>query len=107
MILAPQLTGKTRLAYAATNGKDARDYNRVKAAIFRCYYINEETYRRRFRQVKPKERETPVELVIPIWDLAEKWLQGWVDRQAVAEELVSLFMDERRRFTSPLGVSQW
>ena len=33
-ILAPQLTGKARLAYAAMNDADARDYNWVKAAIF-------------------------------------------------------------------------
>ena len=45
-------------------------------------------YRHQFREVKPKERETPVELVIRIRDLAEKWLQGCVDRRAVVEELV-------------------
>ena len=33
-ILAPLLTGKARLAYAAMSNDDARDYNRVKAAIF-------------------------------------------------------------------------
>ena len=45
-ILAPQLTGKARLAYAAMSDHDAKDYDRVKAAIFRRYDINEETYRR-------------------------------------------------------------
>ena len=45
-ILAPQLTGKARLAYAAMSDKDTRDYDRVKAAIFQWYDINEETYRR-------------------------------------------------------------
>ena len=44
-IWAPHLTGKARLAYAAMSDKDVRDYDRVKAAIFRCYDINEETYR--------------------------------------------------------------
>ena len=57
-ILAPQLTGKARLAFAAINDEDARDYDRVKAATFQCYDINEETYRRRFRGVQPKENET-------------------------------------------------
>ena len=88
-ILAPQLTGKARLAYAAMSDHDAKDYDRVKAAIFRRYDINEETYRRRFRDVRPKENETPVELVIRIQDLAEKWLKGRADRQAVVDELVN------------------
>ena len=43
-ILAPQLTGKASLAYAAMSDEDAQDYDRVKAAIFQCYNINEETY---------------------------------------------------------------
>jgi len=87
-ILAPQLTGKARQAYAAMSDEDAKDYELVKAAIFRRYDINEETYRRRFREVKPKEKETPVELVIRVRDLAEKWLQGSRDRRAVVDELV-------------------
>ena len=33
-ILAPQLTGKACLAYVAMSDEDARDYDRVKAAIF-------------------------------------------------------------------------
>ena len=60
-ILAPQLTGKAQLAHAAMTDADARDYKRVKAAIFQRHDINEETYRHRF---KPLENETPVELAI-------------------------------------------
>ena len=62
--LAPQLTGKARLAYAAMNDADARGYDRVKAVIFQSY--NEETYRQRFCGVQPKENETLVELVIRV-----------------------------------------
>ena len=61
-ILAPQLTGKAHLAYAAMTDEDARNYDRVKAAIFQCYDMNEETYQRQFRSVKPLENKTPVEL---------------------------------------------
>ena len=45
-ILAPQLMGKARLAYAAMTDKDARNYDQVKAAIFQRYDINKKTYRR-------------------------------------------------------------
>ena len=66
----------------------SQDYNRAKAAVFQQYNINEETYHRWFRAVKPKENETLVELVIRVRDLAEKWLKDCVDWQAVANALV-------------------
>ena len=87
-ILAPQLTGKARLAYAAMTDADARDYDRVKAAIFQQYDINEETYRRCFRASKPLENETPVELAIRVQDLAEKWLKDCGNRGAVVDAIV-------------------
>jgi len=37
--------------------------------------------------VTPKDNETPVELVIRVWDLAGKWLKGCVNRAAVIDEL--------------------
>jgi len=43
-ILAHQLTEKACLAYVAMTDADARDYDRVEAAIFQCYDINEDTY---------------------------------------------------------------
>ena len=87
-ILAPQLTGKVRLTYAAMSDEDAQDYDRVKAAIFQRHDVNEETYRRRFRTVKPKKNETPAELVIHVRDLAEKWLKDCGSRQAVLDAVV-------------------
>ena len=87
-ILAPQLTVKARLAYAAMTDADARDYDRVKAAIFQRYDINEETYRCRFRAIKPLENETPVELAIRVQDLAEKWLKDCGNRAAVVDAVV-------------------
>ena len=87
-ILAPQLTGKARLAYTAMIDADARDYDRVKAAIFQWYDINEETYHRCFRAIKPLENETPVELAIRVHDLAEKWLKDCGNRAAVEDTVV-------------------
>jgi len=67
---------------------DARDYDRVKAAIFQQYNINEETYRCRFHSIKPVENETPVELAIRVKDLAEKWLKDCRDKEAVVDVVV-------------------
>ena len=69
-ILALQLTGKVRLAYAAMADEQAWNYDLVKVAILQRYNINEETYRRRFRSVKPLDNETSLELVIRVRGLA-------------------------------------
>ena len=71
--LAPYLTGRAQQAYAALPPEDAKTYDTVKAAILRRYDINEETYRRRFRNPKPKKGETPRELVTRLTDLATRW----------------------------------
>ena len=57
--LAPQLTGKAQQAHAALPPEDAKDYDSVKEAILRRYDINEETYRQRFRKLRPREGESP------------------------------------------------
>ena len=105
-ILAPQLTGKARLAYAAMTDADAKDYDRVKAAIFQRYDINEETYRRHFRAIKPLENETPVELAIRVQDLAEKWLKDCGNRATVIsvdtvvkEQFIEVLPEEVREET--------
>ena len=87
-ILTPQLTGKARLAYAGMSDADAKNYDRVKAAIFQWYDINEETYRHRFGAIKPLENETPVELAIRVQVLAEKWLKDCGIRAAVVDAVV-------------------
>ena len=87
-ILAPQLTGKACLAYTAMTDADAKDYDRVKAAIFQQYDINEEMYHRRFCAIKPLENKTPVELAIRVKDLAKKWLKDCGNRAAVVDIVV-------------------
>jgi len=69
-IHALQLTGKVRLAYVVMADEQAWNYDLVKVAILQRYNINEETYRRRFRSVKPLDNETSLELVIRVRGLA-------------------------------------
>ena len=44
--LAPQLTGRAQLAFAALPSGDASNYDTLKAAILTRFDINEEAYRR-------------------------------------------------------------
>ena len=68
--LAPQLTGKAQQAYAALPPDEAKNYDAVKTAILHRFNINEETYRQRFRTLKPKDEESPKELMTRLRDLA-------------------------------------
>ncbi|XP_011405491.1 PREDICTED: zinc finger and SCAN domain-containing protein 9-like [Amphimedon queenslandica] len=101
-MLAPQLTGKALKAYAAMeNAADAKDYMKVKEAIFQRYDINEETYRQRFRSAHIKRTETPLEMLTRITDLADKWLVSCTTRKEVIdcvilEQFVNVLPEEAR-----------
>ena len=68
--LAPQLTGKDQLAFAAC------DYDAIKAAILARYDINEEAYRRRFCSAMKGRDATYRGLSIRLVDLRTKWMQN-------------------------------
>ena len=95
--LAPQLTGKAQQAYAALSPDDAKSYEAVKIAILRRYNINEETYRQRFRKLKPKEDESPQELMTRLHDLATRWTKETTSR----DELLDLMVREQFLFILP------
>uniref|UniRef100_A0A8C5CV84 SCAN box domain-containing protein n=1 Tax=Gadus morhua TaxID=8049 RepID=A0A8C5CV84_GADMO len=67
----------------------ATDYNRVKEAILHKYSINEEVYRRRFREPDVRPGESPRELYTRLRDLFEKWIRP-ADKsvEEVAEVLI-------------------
>ena len=65
VLLVPYLSGRARSAYVAMDPTEAMDYDRVKEAILKKFEINEEVYRRRFRET----RYAAVELEC----LAVKW----------------------------------
>ena len=89
--LAPHLTRKAQQAYAALPPEDAKTYDMVKEAILRRYDINEETYRQRFRKLRPKEGEPPQELITRLKDLATRWARESKSR----EELLDLIVREQ------------
>lgn len=61
---------------------------RVKAAIFRCYDINEETYQQSFQKASLKENETYQDLTTQTMDLLHKWLKEQLGSvQQVLEQL--------------------
>eukprot|EP00731_Ephydatia_muelleri_P004329 Em0002g505a len=73
--LAPQLTGKAQLAFAALPVSDSADYDAIKTAILIRYDINEYSYKNRFRSSKRKEGETNREFGVRMMDSLTKWLK--------------------------------
>ena len=73
--LAPQLTGRAQLAFAALPTANSDDYEAIKTAVLTRYDINEEAYRRRFRTTTRMEGETNRELAVRMMDLQTKWLK--------------------------------
>ena len=99
--LAPNLTEKAQQAYAALPPEEAKVYATVKEAILRQYNIKEETYRQRFRKLRPKEGESPQELITCLKDLATCWARESKSR----DELLDLLV--REQFLEILPEGAW
>ena len=54
--LAPQLTGKAQLAFAALPVSDSADYDAIKTAVLVRYDINEDSYKKSFSVVEAEGR---------------------------------------------------
>ena len=88
VLLAPQLTEKVQQAYAALSSEDLKNFVKVREAIFKCYDINEETYRQKFWSAKVREGESPSEVVTRLSDMAAKWLKEHDTRERVIDMIV-------------------
>jgi hypothetical protein len=73
--LAPQLTGKAQLVFAALQTEDSGKYAAIKTAILARYDITEEAYRRRFGTATRKDGETNREVAVRLMDVQTKWLK--------------------------------
>ena len=97
--LGPSLTGKAQEAYASVRAEDANNYDVVKAAILKRYSINEETYRKRFRNLKRNTGENVKAFNIRLHDVFDKWMKdvNTVDKmkdKVIKEQLVNTLSDE-------------
>ena len=62
--LSALLTEKTLDTYSQLSDADARSYARLKSALLKRYNLTKEGLRRKFRKVRPKQNETPLQFVI-------------------------------------------
>lgn len=99
MFLVPYLTGKARSAYVAMDMDRATQYDLVKEAILAKYEINEDIYRRRFREPDIRPGETPRELYTRLKDLFHKWIRP--SNKTVEEVSEMLILEQFLRTLAP------
>ena len=101
--LAPQLTGKAQLAFAAMSSTEAKDYDAIKVAILARYDVNEEAYSRRFHSATKQRDESYQELSVHLLDLQNRWLRSY----NTMAELMEVICLEQFYETLPGDIRTW
>ena len=71
--LSALLTGKSLEVYYSMSEKQASDYNVLKLAILNRYELNEEGFRKKFKNCKPEEGESGVQYAQRIIKYFDRW----------------------------------
>ena len=98
------LTGKAQAANAAMSITESNNYEKVKEAILKRYYITEETYRQRFISTKKSREESYKEMYVRLKDLPKKWTKPDGKR---FDEIIEVIIMEQLVDMMPLGVQIW
>ena len=106
------LTGKGLQAYAALSDMEAAEYDSLKATLLKCYDLNEEGYRRKFRETKPGTVETASQFLAKLQNFFGRWTEmakadktyeGLRDMM-LKEQFLSVCHEELRMFLRERGL---
>ena len=73
--LATVLTGKGLEAYSGLSAADASNYDTLKDTLLRRYDLNEEGYRKKFREARPEGGETAPQYLTRKQLYMDRWLE--------------------------------
>jgi len=73
--LSPLLTGKGLQVYSSMPAREAMEYRSLKAALLKCYQLNEEGFRKKFRESKPDTGETAPQYVSKLQIYFSRWME--------------------------------
>ncbi|KAM9146746.1 uncharacterized protein ACDP82_004805 isoform 1-T1 [Pangshura tecta] len=102
--LVPALSGKARQVYSSLEGRDSRDYGKVKAAILQGEDTRLETRRRCFRQFRYQEAEGPREAYSRLRELCHGWLEP---QSHTKEQILELLILEQFLTILPEEMQSW
>jgi len=81
------LRGQALKVYISLPDDIVKDCSRLKEALLRAYSVDADSYRRKFRESRCKDKETYVQLVIRM----EQYLDRWITMSNVEKKYDSLF----------------
>ena len=91
--LSQYLKGKATEAYTRLSKADRKDYDTVKEALLRRYNLTDEGYRKKFRESRPEEGETPQQFLVRLKNYLEKWIQLSEGKNAMNLFLIEQFIN--------------
>ena len=73
--LSALLTGKALDIYYRLDAEQSSDYDRLKNALLRRYGLTAEGYRKKLRESKPEQDETPGQFVVRLQAYLKRWIE--------------------------------
>ena len=73
--LSALLTGKALDIYYRLEPEQSSDYNQLKQALLRSYGLTAEGYRKKLRESRPEEDETPGQFVVRLKAYLKRWIE--------------------------------
>ncbi|XP_040182571.1 uncharacterized protein LOC120915831 [Rana temporaria] len=104
-ILSSKLTGRAAEAYRAVPDTAIHDYARVKDILLARYAVTPETYRKKFRALRKRGRDSYTEWAFRMYRAAQNWIQGC--QATTLEEVLQLFLLEQFFDHTPADTKDW
>ena len=73
--LSALLSGRALEVYSRLSEETAQDYDRMKLALMKRYYLTEDGYRSKFRASKPEVDESPEQFIVSLDRYLLRWLE--------------------------------
>ncbi|XP_061476319.1 zinc finger protein 24-like isoform X2 [Rhineura floridana] len=102
--LLPALSGEAKQAFSRLEGRDRKDYGKVKAAILQGDAISRERQRQHFRHFRYQEAEGPRGVYNRLQELCRQWLK--VERHS-KEQILELLILEQFLTVLPPEIQSW
>ncbi|XP_044287575.1 zinc finger protein 24-like isoform X2 [Varanus komodoensis] len=102
--LLPALSGEAKRVFSSLEGRDRKDYGKVKVAILQGDALNREKQRQHFRHFRYHEAEGPRGVYNRLQELCRRWLK--VERHS-KEQILELLILEQFLTVLPPEIQGW